>query len=157
MNDIWGPDNLENELTGELTLVVPGVFKLLEYKSLSMNYHVLPHPGCARACLASEWWAELPCCSGGCPGAIREGSALSASSPSHRLIWLGSQPIFLLFPGGVLWEVAKHWAADSYLFYEKMCLVSGTNKLKSKAIIPIGNNHTCAKHVYNLLSLSVSY
>lgn len=39
MNDIWGLDNLDNELTGELTLVVPGVFKLLEYKSLSLDYH----------------------------------------------------------------------------------------------------------------------
>lgn len=36
--NIWRLDSLENELTRELTLVVPRIFKLLENIFLSLNY-----------------------------------------------------------------------------------------------------------------------
>lgn len=75
------------------------------------------------------------------PPAYLGGKSASLSSLSWRSTMGGDQTMDC-------WQFSLLW---------KICLVSGTNKLKSKAIIPIGNNHTCAKHVYNLLSLSVSY
>lgn len=157
MNAIWGLDNLDNELTGELILVVPGVFKSLEYKSCPwITISTSPRLCMSLACFrmvgrAPYLLRRLPRCHqrGLCsvckqcrPPTSLDGKSANLSTLSWRCIMGGGQTMDC-------WQLSLLW--------KKMCLVSGTNKLKSKAIIPIGNNHTCAKHAYNVLSISVSY
>lgn len=116
----------------------------MEYKvCLWITLHYLTYavhePVLLRNC------GQIPPLLQSCLWAVKEdGLALSTSSPKSWLIWVEISH-FLLFSlvGGTQ---AKGCRQASYkLFYENLFLVSGVNKWKPMATIPIGNNHILCK------------
>lgn len=94
--NIWRLDSLENELTRELTLVAPRIFKLLENIFLSLNYlYYFLHAVCEPLLLQNGGQISLsalqvaPC--------HKRGGLCSVFKQFQELAYLGgNQPFFFL-------------------------------------------------------------